>query len=149
MAEMLSVQETAEALGLSAKAVQRRIERGSIQSLRNDGRRWIPRGEIERLRQLENAESTGVSGAGQDRGSGDLSAVLERLETLAAENGRFRALQEVNDTERQELRRALFEQRAKVTELEAKLADAQVLERAGELVAAAAPRPRWWQRTRA
>lgn len=141
---MLTVQETANALGLSTKAVQRRIERGSIQSVRNDGRRWIPSGEVERVRQLESPEPTGVFGAGQAGGSGDMSLLLERLETLAAENGRFKALQEVNESDRERLQGELFKTRAQVQELEAKLAEQSAA--AAAVVAAPAPRRRWFSR---
>lgn len=153
MSELLTIAETAERLGLTVKAVEKRIERGTIQSLRNDGRRVIPLGEVVRLEAQAKHDAQRVFPlesrplAGESPVSPmDFSEYLERLETLAAENGRFRALQEISESTRQQLEEELHQARAQVRELEAKLTDAEVVERAGELVAAAAPRARWWHR---
>ncbi len=50
---MLTVQETAEELGLTIRGVQNRLLRGSMQGERVSPRLWmIPRGEVERWRAL-------------------------------------------------------------------------------------------------
>jgi excisionase family DNA binding protein len=47
----MTVQEAAEALGLSIRGVRERIERGEMQAQRMGARLWvIPRGEVERWR---------------------------------------------------------------------------------------------------
>jgi excisionase family DNA binding protein len=43
-----TISEAAELTGLSRKAIARRVERGSLRSLVRDGRRRIPRSELER-----------------------------------------------------------------------------------------------------
>lgn len=133
----LTVQETAETLGVSTKTIQRRIERGTVQSFRRDGRRLIPAVEVERLRQIENPGGGGVfPGVHGGTPVGDLSAVLARLEELAAENGRFRALQEVNENDRARLEGELLEARSTNRTLELQVAALE----------AAAPKPRWWRK---
>lgn len=146
MSALLTIPETAKALGLTAKAVEKRIERGTIQSLRREGRRVIPAGEITRLQTLAEQAlppiEQRVSPSGDANPLTDLSAFLERLETLAAENGRFRALQEVAESERQQLHAELFKTRAHVAELEAKLAETPT----AAAIVTAAPRRTWWGR---
>lgn len=131
MSELLTIPQTAERLGLTVKAVEKRIERGTIQSLRNDGRRVVPLGEVARLKAIAEAARGPIEERFSPSGeaiplSKDLSAFLERLETLAAENGRFRALQEVGESERERLEVELFKARAEVRQLEEQLA-AQVV----------------------
>lgn len=150
MSELLTIAETAERLDLTVKAVEKRIERGTIQSLRNDGRRMIPLGEVVRLEAqakhdaqrafpLESRPLAGESPVSPM----DFSGFLERLETLAAENGRFRALQEVSETTRQQLEEELHQVRAQVQELEAKLVDVEhAAGHRGEVAAAVTEAPR-------
>lgn len=146
MSTLLTIPETAKALGLTAKAVEKRIERGTIQSLRREGRRVIPSGEITRLQTLAEQAlppiEQRVSPGGDANPLTDLSAFLQRLETLAAENGRFRALQEVAESERQQLHVELFKTRAHVAELEAKLAEAPT----ATAITAGPRRRTWWGR---
>lgn len=135
MSELLTIPETAERLGITVKAVEKRIERGTIQSLRRDGRRVVPGAEVRRVAEQGKPQAAqafpreGTTFPGED-----LTGFLQRLETLAAENGRFRALQEVGETERQRLEDELFKTRAQVQELEAKLRTQEV-----EQVALAVP----------
>lgn len=133
----LTVQEAAETLGMSTKTIQRRIERGTVESFRRDGRRLIPAVEVERLRQAENPNGggpfPGVHGAAT---AGDMSVMLARLEELAAENGRFRALHEVNESDRARLEGELLGLRAANRTLELQMASLKV----------AAPPARWWRR---
>lgn len=140
MAELVSIDEAAERLNLSQKSLRRRIERGTLESVRRDGRRLIPLGEVERLA----AETNSVAGQGVSpsavlpRGFEDLSTYLARLEELAAENGRLRALAEVSESTRAAMTDELLELRATKRTLELQLS-------AAEAAAAASPR-RWWQR---
>lgn len=140
MVELVSIDEAAERLNLSQKSLRRRIERGTLESVRRDGRRLIPLGEVERL----EAEANPVVGrevspsAVLPRDFEDLSTYLARLEELAAENGRLRALAEVSESTRAAMTDELLELRAKKRTLELQLS-------ALEAAAAAAPR-RWWQR---
>ena len=49
MDEYLTVEEAAAALGMSARAIRNRIERGDMQAQRLGARLWaIPRAEVER-----------------------------------------------------------------------------------------------------
>lgn len=140
---MLTIQETADRLNLSAKSVRRRIERGTLQSVRRDGRRLIPLGAVQELEASQKSQAgVEVSPRALVPREDDLAVVLARLEALAAENGRFRALQEVAETTRQQIEAELIQTRAKVTELEAQLA-----ERAAQLATVEAPRRRWFSRS--
>lgn len=122
MSELLTIPETAERLGITVKAVEKRIERGTIQSLRRDGRRVVPDAEVRRVVEQRKAQAgQGIPREGTTFPGEDFAGFLQRLETLAAENGRFRALQEVGESERQRLEDELFKARAEVRELEAKL----------------------------
>lgn len=141
MAELLTIAETADRLGLSVKAVEKRIERGTIESMRKDGRRLIPAGEVARVSSKpEHQSGQGFLPGGTLLPSEDFAAFLEKLETLAAENGRFKALQEVNETEQQRLQEELFKARAEVQELEARLASQAVV------VQQQQPTRRWFRR---
>ena len=49
----MTVQQAAEALGMSVRGIRERIERGEMQAERLGARVWaIPREEVERWRQL-------------------------------------------------------------------------------------------------
>ena len=50
---LLSIPDTARALGLSASGVYRRIEAGELGSVRLGGRRLVPVAEVERLARVE------------------------------------------------------------------------------------------------
>lgn len=128
MSELLTIPETAERLGITVKAVEKRIERGTIQSLRRDGRRVVPGAEVRRVVDQGKTQSAqafpreGTTFPGED-----LAGFLQRLETLAAENGRFRALQEVGESERQRLEQELFKTRAELRQLEEQLVEQRAL----------------------
>jgi hypothetical protein len=122
----LTVREAAEATGLTEKAVRRRVERGVLPSvLGHDGRRRVL---ISALRDAgllgTDGERNGApmrhlpSGA-TPLGQGHFSELLSRLEVLAAENGRLRALTDGHERRERELEAALFEARARITEFEA------------------------------
>lgn len=132
----VTVGEAAEQLGITEKAVRRRIERGVLASLIGpDRRRRIPLSALGASPQTVTANGT----ANGDGASGGASAprrapamvrpydgdVLERLERLARENGQLRQIEIVaGDREAQ-----LIEANARIRELEAKLG-----------------RRRWWRR---
>jgi len=65
--------------------------------------------------------------------------VLARLETLAAENGKLRALTEIAESTEQRLTAELVQLRAELLAAREQLAAAQ---------AATTPRRRWWSRSR-
>lgn len=142
MAQLVPIDEASQRLNLSPKSLRRRIERGTLESVRRDGRRLIPLGEIKRL------ESEAKSQSGPDpspsahlpRSDEDLSTYLARLEELAAENGRLRALADIAESTTANLTDELHELRAANRTLELQLA----------AHTAAAPRPqRWWRRQHA
>ena len=142
--ETYTFSEAAEATGLTKKALRNRVYRGQIRSVLRDGVRRIPRSELERVglaldegETLDEAQERHETAGGVARKSGVMSELLDRLERQAGELGELRALTrqaESLQAERAEFERALYEERAKVMELEAKLAKAQQ------------PRRRWWSR---
>ncbi len=129
--------------GVTRKALRNRVYRGQLQSVLRGRVRHIPRSELERIGLLkEDSEideipelSRGAS-HGASHETALLGELLDRLEAQAAELGQLRALTREADSlraDRERLEEALWEQRAKVTELEARLAQAE--------------RPRrWWHR---
>lgn len=103
----LTIDEAAEATGLTQKALRRRIERGQLRSLLRDGRRHIPVAELHRVELIdpEGKPMRGSEWHEAPRGTTpgkpasaelqlDAVRLLARLEELAAENGRLRALPE-------------------------------------------------------
>src|SRR6266508_5673258 len=141
--ETYTFAEAAEATGLTKKALRNRVYRGQIRAVLRDGVRRIPRSELERVglaldegETLDEAQERHETAGGIAR-PGVVSELLDRLERQAGELVELRALTreaESLQAERAELERALYEERAKVTELEAKLAETQQ------------PRRRWWSR---
>lgn len=139
-----TVAEAAEATGKTQKSIRRRIERGTLRStLGADSLRRIPESELIRAGLLGPGGEVqrGTEGNGVPRGtpagqSADLSVLLERLEALAAENGRLRALEERAGS----LERQVAAERDARERVEVALAEAQLkLE----------TRPqRWWRRPR-
>lgn len=134
-----TITEAASTTGVTPKAIRRRIERGTLRSvLGPDQRRRIPLSELQRAGLIPAGEAHGGA-AGQGYpdapppgnavgGVLEVGILLERLERLAAENGRLRVLEErAGSLERQvEAERAaranaeqeLFAARARVVELE-------------------------------
>ncbi len=145
--------QAAQQTGVSTKALRRWTERGKLySSLDQSGRRCIPVSELERVG-LSGPDSS-ASGSGTahapDRGSPrhprpsrlDLSLLLERLEALAAENGKLRFLEaRAGSLERELHAERDARERAEAALLEAR-ARLQVLERS------VAQRRRWWRRSR-
>ena len=131
--------QAAEMTGTTPKALRNRVYRGQLESVLRGGVRRIPRSELERIGLLrENGETAEVGEISHEVShetpmTGEL---LDRLERQAAELGELRALTREADSlraDRERLETSLYEAHAKVTELEARLAEAQ--------------RPRrWWHR---
>ncbi len=131
-----TIAEAAEVTGLSRKAIARRVERGSLQSLVRGGRRMIPHAELMRAGLLpeEGEVDDGdflssrfparhpapldASGAGGDAST--LAALMrelvDRLERQAGEIAHFRAI--TAEAESLRLSRELGELRARLSTLE-------------------------------
>lgn len=151
----LPVPEAALAAGISEKALRRRIERGTVDSERDrEGRRLV---RLDSLRSPfpASTRSSGDSGDAPFTPSGDpgsapglpgeravLAEVLKRLEHLAAENGKLRALTEVAESTEQRLSDELHRVRAELTtareRADAALVDLQAAAIAAEVEAAEA-----------
>jgi hypothetical protein len=116
----LPVAEVAKASGISEKALRRRIERKTVRFDRSGGPVLVL---LESVRSPRRPRSPGKSWSPDFP---DLSEVLVRLETLAAENGRLRVLTEVAESTEQRMT-------AEIVQLRAELATV-------------AARRRWWQR---
>jgi hypothetical protein len=111
MDELLTVAQAARLLGASDKAVRRRIERGSLESVGRHGRRLVPRGAL-----------VAQPSPPRQRGSGaraELAEALRRVEELAGEVGRLRALTEEAKSLRGQAVEELHAARARATELDA------------------------------
>lgn len=122
---VVTLKEAATRVGTTPKALARRAERGSLRVVLRDGRRMVPLAELERVFGPEgnqpSPELTPV-GVGNHDGTPHLGALLARLEQLAAENGRLKALTQVAETAEAQLQKELFRSRARISELEAQLA---------------------------
>lgn len=129
----LPIPEAAKYARLTQKALRRRIERGTVVSQRwEDGRRYVL------LSSVEKDVPSPPRPAGEPRDQSpewSIGEVLARLEALAAENGKLRALTEVAESTEQRLTAELVETRAALREAQAQLAVLEVQ-----------PRWRWWQR---
>jgi excisionase family DNA binding protein len=137
----VTLAEAAELTGLTRKALQRRIDRGSLRSVLSGGRRRIPVSELHRanLAPALEAPSEGparvATGEGRPAAPARVSAadlevheLLDRLERQAAELGELRALTrgggplqaqvEAERRGREAAEAALHEARARIRELE-------------------------------
>src|SRR4051794_27704022 len=89
----LPISDAARVAGISVKALRRRIERGTVTSeLHDDGRRRVL---------VQSIADDGPAPAPARRGAPvppQLEEVLQRVEQLAAENGRLRALTEIAES---------------------------------------------------
>jgi hypothetical protein len=137
--ETFTITEAARLAGATRKSIERRVERGTLRSVLRDGKRLIPLAELERAKLIRPPAgvraapvSPPVGDAGMpDPPGGGLPELVARLEVLAAENGRLRALTEVAESSRSDLEQELFRLRARVRELETQPG-----------------RRRWWGRSR-
>lgn len=145
----LTLREAAEATGLTTKALQRRIDRGTLRAVLTGGRRRIPLTELYRAGLVEpeaprtppppgpaEGPAGGTSGEAPSPGPaggppvaemiGDLLARLERqaeqigeLRALERQAESLRASAEAERRAREELESALFAARAEVSQLRA------------------------------
>ena len=117
----LTIKETAEATGLTIKAVRSRIERGTRPAVVRDGLRRIPYSELVRagLVEADNGAAIGQlprQGTAAESPQPDvLAELVSRLEAQAEELGRLKAITAAAETTSDQ-EHAL---RAKVAELEA------------------------------
>jgi hypothetical protein len=134
--ETLTLSEASQALQVSRKSLARRAERGTIRTILDSetGKRKVPVAELNRVYGWEpNSPSEPLSqpreGQGNNGGNPsqplDLAPVIERLEQLAAENGKLRVLCErsesLEDSERDkriQLEAELLAARQKIEELQ-------------------------------
>lgn len=132
-----TIAEAADLVGLSRKAVARRVERGSLRSVVRNGRRLIPRSELVRTGLLPD-EGTGRGGEAElaelpvpsatPEGESTTALVglvrdlMERLERQAHEIAQFRALTVQAESLRAD--RELAELRARLASLESRAGDA-------------------------
>lgn len=80
---LLTIREAASLTGLSTKALARRIERGTLRAVKDaEGRRVVPRGELERADLLEEGSPVAALVVWRD---------LYERERLAAAESRERA----------------------------------------------------------
>jgi hypothetical protein len=113
----LPISDAARVAGISAKALRRRIERGTVVSeLRADGRRHVAVESINGHYAPGAPVPLPRRGLAEGQVEGQL---LERLEELAAENGRLRALTAIAESTEHRLTDELHAQRARVLELQA------------------------------
>ena len=123
MERTLTLREAAEATGLTTKALQRRIDRGTLRAVLTGGRRRVPLSELYRAGLMEPEEPRPAP-AGEVIGE-----LIARLERQAEQIGELRALErqaeslraaaEAERRARDELEAALFAARAEVTQLRA------------------------------
>jgi excisionase family DNA binding protein len=144
----LTLREAADATGLTTKALQRRIDRGTLRAVLTGGRRRVPLSELYRAGLIEPEEprpappaaaAAGPPGGAAGQGPapapeqppvGEMIAeLIARLERQAEQIGELRALERQADSlraaaeaerrARNELEAALFAARAEVTQLRA------------------------------
>ncbi len=125
----LPIAEAAVYGGCSVKALRRRIERGTVTSERREnGRRYVL---ISSLTPRGHAPPRPEGQAPLHAPQPAMGELLARLETLAAENGKLRALTEVAESTEQRLANELAEARTRLQAAEQRLA-----------------RRRWWRRSK-
>lgn len=144
--ELLTIAQAAERVGVTRKAMARRVERGTVPSKLDPatGLRVIPAQALPgNPEEGASAPESGARGAGEPHAvPADLTAVLGRLEQLAAENGRLRALTEVAESTEQALRDELHRTRAELQTAAARVAALEAIEHTSHT-----PRRRWWRRS--
>ncbi len=136
---LLSLREAASLIGMSQKALARRAERGSLRVLVKDGKRQVPTAELVRAGLLDHEGNPTHSHEGKptthDSHEG-FAVLLERLETLVAENAALRQIEAQTGTLEKQL----------TTERESReRAEAALFEIRAQLAERNARRP-WWKR---
>jgi hypothetical protein len=119
--ETVTITQAATRTGMTAKAIARRIERGTLQAIVKDGKRRIPVAELDRLPRGTTKPAT--AGEGNHGATPvEIAPLIARLEALAGENMKLRLLQEQDSSTESELRAQVIRQAARIQELEAKSA---------------------------
>jgi len=98
---VLPLNEAAELVGLTEKALARRAERGTLRVVLREGKRHVPRSELERTGLLDPAGNPTHAPLGEGSpvlNPAGLSALLGRLEALAGENATLRQLERQTGT---------------------------------------------------
>ena len=172
--QLLTIPEAATALGITEKAIRRRIEQGSLASIRRGNRRMIPQVEVDRVRdELDFPSDSDSVGKGQDSAGNTgntTTALVEQIgraiETVRdetekrvnAERDRDAAVErELSERQAREAAEGeIVELRSRIVELEAIAeeplpASVEIAEQseAGEdrpAVIDESPRRAWWQR---
>ena len=172
--ELLTIAEASARIGLSEKAIRRRIEQGSLASIRRGSRRLIPVAEVERLQVELDFPMAGAGSGNGERSGGEAgnptTALVEQLgravevvqvETerrVNAERDRDSAVErERSERQAREAAEAeVVELRARIMEMESVSDDPvpatiEAVEQSepGEGLPASAdeaPRRAWWQR---
>lgn len=138
--ETFTIAEAAEAVGITKKAMRNRVDRGHVRAVLRDGVRRIPRAELVRAGLLGAAGEARQRQPNSEAASPEAATtlavreLLDRLERQAGEITSLRALTveaESLKNEREQLHDELFQARARITELEARLS-----------------RPRWFRALR-
>ncbi len=124
----LPIAEAAVYSGCSVKALRRRVERGTVVSERREnGRRYVL---ISSLPPREHAPPRPAGNTPAIPPQQAVGELLARLESLAVENGKLRALTEVAESTEKRLADELVEVRTRLQAAEQRLA-----------------RRRWWRRS--
>ena len=127
--------EASELLGVSLKAVRSRVERGSLPCVKGpDGLRRIPAAALPGHTARQEVPREAAIG---ETGSEPATDLIERLERLASENGRLKALTEAAESVEQRLADELSRARAELLAAQLQLAEVQ-----------AANAGRWFRRKR-
>lgn len=158
--QLLTIAEVSERLGLSEKAVRRRIEQGSLASIRRNNRRLVPLAEVERVRdELDFPTGEQAVGNGDVGGGGEGNATTALVVQLGkavevvqaeterrvnAERDRDAAIERERSERqaREAIEAELVELRAVVLQLQATPeSDPEV----GDDAVEPAPRREWWR----
>lgn len=119
--ETFTIREAAERCQVSYEALRRRVDRGSVQTLRKDGVRRIPRAELERVGLWPGARSDAPQ---------EVQRLQGELERLSGELHELRLLPRKVDAERKArelIETSLHEERATRQAAEARLRDLKQL----------------------
>lgn len=116
----VSLREAAELCGVSLKAMRNRADRQTIPTIKRNGVRLVPLSALEGASMRQEVPQGAPVEAGPE-----LSALVERLEELATENGRLKALEEVSASTEAALKEELAQTRARAMSLELQLAEVQ------------------------
>jgi hypothetical protein len=116
----VDLRTAADLCGVSLKAMRNRADRGSIPVLMRDGKRMVPLSALPAAPVRQEVPQATPPLLGDE-----LASVVARIEELAAENGKLKALTEVAESTEKALRDELAAARARAISLELQLAEVQ------------------------